>query len=97
MTLYGYARVSIREPEDKNLDLQVEVFTLSLVGWAIVAAELALISGRPVCNIGLLSSKLWGRVPLSVWGLLMAWPLVDLSYLQRPVLLLPTDYRYFSP
>ena len=24
MTVYGYARVSIREPEDKNLDLQVE-------------------------------------------------------------------------
>ena len=24
MILYGYARVSIREPEDKNLDLQVE-------------------------------------------------------------------------
>ena len=24
MTLYGYARVSIREPKDKNLDLQVE-------------------------------------------------------------------------
>ena len=24
MTLYGYARVSIREPEDKNLGLQVE-------------------------------------------------------------------------
>ena len=24
MTLYGYARVSLREPEDKNLDLQVE-------------------------------------------------------------------------
>ena len=23
MTLYGYARVSVREPEDKNLDLQV--------------------------------------------------------------------------
>ena len=22
--MYGYARVSIREPEDKNLDLQVE-------------------------------------------------------------------------
>ena len=22
MTLYGYARVSVREPEDKNLDLQ---------------------------------------------------------------------------
>ena len=25
MTLYGYARVSVREPEDKNLDLQVEI------------------------------------------------------------------------
>ena len=24
MTLYGYARVSVREPEDKKLDLQVE-------------------------------------------------------------------------
>ena len=24
MTLYGYARASVREPEDKNLDLQVE-------------------------------------------------------------------------
>ena len=24
MTLYGYARVSVREPEDKNLDLQDE-------------------------------------------------------------------------
>ena len=24
VTLYGYARVSVREPEDKNLDLQVE-------------------------------------------------------------------------
>ena len=25
MTLYGYARVSVRELEDKNLDLQVEI------------------------------------------------------------------------
>ena len=24
MSLYGYAKVSVREPEDKNLDLQVE-------------------------------------------------------------------------
>ena len=24
MALYGYARVSVREPEDKNLDLQLE-------------------------------------------------------------------------
>ena len=28
MTLYGYARVSMREPADKNLDLQVEGDTL---------------------------------------------------------------------
>ena len=27
LTLYGYARVSVREPEDKNLDLQVEQLT----------------------------------------------------------------------
>ena len=25
LTLYGYARVSVREPEDKNLDLQMEL------------------------------------------------------------------------
>ena len=31
MTLYGYARVSLREPEDKNLDLQVE--RLVCAGW----------------------------------------------------------------
>ena len=24
MTVYGYARVSVREPEDKNLDLQMD-------------------------------------------------------------------------
>ena len=24
MSLYGYARVSVRDPEDKNLDLQLE-------------------------------------------------------------------------
>ena len=29
MTLYGYARVSVREPEDKNLDLQVERLVLA--------------------------------------------------------------------
>ena len=28
MTLYGYARVSVMEPEDKNLDLQVKGYTL---------------------------------------------------------------------
>ncbi|MDE2937298.1 MAG: recombinase family protein [Chloroflexota bacterium] len=33
MTVYGYARVSVREPEDKNLDLQVE--RLVRTGFAI--------------------------------------------------------------
>ena len=30
--MYGYARVSIREPEDKNLDLQVERLAASAHG-----------------------------------------------------------------
>ena len=35
MTLYGYARVSVREPEDKNLDLQVErLWCAPAVPWA---------------------------------------------------------------
>ena len=33
MTLYGYARVSVREPEDKNLDLQVERLILFSRSW----------------------------------------------------------------
>ncbi len=33
MTLYGYGRVSVREPEDKDLDLQVE--RLVRIGCAI--------------------------------------------------------------
>ena len=37
MTLYGYARVSVREPEDKNLDLQVE----RLTNWSAPAAPWA--------------------------------------------------------
>ena len=36
MTLYGYARVSVREPEDKNLDLQVErLVARPAAPWAI--------------------------------------------------------------
>ena len=36
MTLYGYARVSVREPEDKNLDLQVErLVRAPAAPWAI--------------------------------------------------------------
>ena len=34
MTLYGYARVSVREPEDKNLDLQVERLVRAGCPWA---------------------------------------------------------------
>ena len=35
MTLYGYARVSVREPEDKNLDLQVERLVRAGCSWEI--------------------------------------------------------------
>ena len=35
MTLYGYARVSVREPEDKNLDLQVELRGLVRAGCSL--------------------------------------------------------------
>ena len=44
MTLYGYARVSVREPEDKNLGLVVEGDTLMVThidrlsrGWGVKA------------------------------------------------------------
>ena len=37
MTLYGYARVSVREPEDKNLDLQG---TWGLADWYGYLADL---------------------------------------------------------
>ena len=39
MTLYGYARVSVREPEDKNLDLQVERLVRSGCAMANIRAE----------------------------------------------------------
>ena len=44
MTLYGYARVSVREPEDKNLDLQVERLVRAgcrrWSGWSAPAAAM---------------------------------------------------------
>ena len=43
MTLYGYARVSVREPEDKNLDLQVE---------RLVRAGCSLGNIRAGCSLG---------------------------------------------
>ena len=39
MTLYGYARVSVREPEDKNLDLQVERLVHSGCAMGNIRAE----------------------------------------------------------
>ena len=39
MTLYGYAKVSVREPEDKNLDLQVELLVRTGCGMGNIRAE----------------------------------------------------------
>ena len=39
MTLYGYARVSVREPEDKNLDLQVERLVRAGCSMGNISAE----------------------------------------------------------
>ena len=39
MTVYGYARVSVREPEDKNLDLQVERLVRSGCAMGNIRAE----------------------------------------------------------
>ena len=40
MALYGYARVSVREPEDKNLDLQVERLVRAGGRWSAPAMPL---------------------------------------------------------
>ena len=39
MALYGYARVSVREPEDQNLDLQVELLVRSGCAVGNIRAE----------------------------------------------------------
>ena len=52
MTLYGYARVSVREPEDKNLDLQVERLVRAGCSMGNVRAEEA--SGAKDARDGLL-------------------------------------------
>ena len=52
MTLYGYARVSVREPEDKNLDLQVERLVRAGCSMGNVRAEEA--SGAKDARGGLL-------------------------------------------
>ncbi len=52
MTLYGYARVSVREPEDKNLDLQVERLVRAGCAMGNIRAEEA--SGAKADRGGLL-------------------------------------------
>ena len=46
MTLYGYARVSVREPEDKNLDLQVERLVRAGFAMGIIRTDNAAACGR---------------------------------------------------
>ena len=58
MTLYGYARVSVREPEDKNLYLQVERLVRAGCAMGNIRAEEA--SGAKHDRGGLLE-QLWGR------------------------------------
>ena len=57
MALYGYARVSVREPEDKNLDLQVERLVRAGCSMGNIRAEEA--SGAKDDRGGLLSC--WTR------------------------------------
>ena len=52
MTLYGYATVSVREPEDNNLDLQVE--RLVRAGCAMGSIRAAEASGAKNDRCGLL-------------------------------------------
>ena len=61
MTLYGYARVSVREPEDKNLDLQVERLVRAGCAMGNIRAEEA--SGAKDDRGGLLEllDLVWSR------------------------------------
>ena len=64
MALYGYARVSVREPEDKNLDLQVERLVRAGCAMGNIRAEEA--SGAKDDRSGLL--ELLDLVDLVVEG-----------------------------
>ena len=57
MTLYGYARVSVREPEDKNLDLQVE--RLVRAGWSAPAAPWEISEPRKPAEPGTTAAAFW--------------------------------------
>ena len=60
LTLYGYARVSVREPEDKNLDLQVERLVRAGCAMGNIRAEEA--SGAKNDRGGLLE-----LLPILIW------------------------------
>ena len=66
MTLYGYARVSVRESEDKNLDLQVERLVRAGCAMGNVRAEesTSLASPGPTAP-----SRMWNALP--TWP---TWP-----------------------
>ena len=78
--MYGYARVSIREPEDKNLDLQVERLVRAGCSLGNIRAEEA--SGaRNWGDVGTLSLLNWistttGNVRRKLRGFLIAIPMV---------------------
>ena len=72
MTLYGYARVSLREPEDKNLDLQVE--RLVRAGCAMGNIRAQEVSGAKNDRGGLLELlDLVGQVTIGGPGSFRRW------------------------
>ena len=64
MTLYGYARVSVREPEDKNLDLQVERLAAPAAPWEISVELGTVMVGEAVSETGVSSSLVSRLFPL---------------------------------
>ena len=63
MTLYGYARVSVREPEDKNLDLQVERLVRTGCSMDNIRAEEASGARNDRCGLLELLDLLRGEIP----------------------------------
>ena len=68
MTLYGYARVSVREPEGKNLDLQVERLVRAGCPLGNIRAEEA--SGAKNDRGGLLDFWTWWSRETPWWSLI---------------------------
>ena len=74
MTLYGYARVSVREPEDKNLDLQVERLVRAGCAMGNIRAEEA--SGAKNDRGGLLEL-------LDLVDLVVEWDTLVVTHIDR--------------